>query len=117
MQKIMLLTMVITSILFCAGCTEPIKLPENLEQLYDYNWMVVQEDSEPDVFRFNENGRLYIFNYSEDYNCKWSLDGDKITIRNIKRYNQPYTAEIYSENDKMYLKLGNILLEGSKLSK
>ena len=115
----MIFLIVVTSILLSSGCKKPINLPETLKQLYDYNWMVVQNESEPDVFRFYDNGRLYIFNYTDDDNCNWSFNDGKITISDSDqgKYNTTYTAEINSENNIMYLKLGNILLEVSKLKK
>lgn len=119
MRKVTVLTALVC-LLLAAGCgAAAIELPESLEGLYDYNWVAVQDESEPDVYRFYSNGELKIFGYAREQICNWSVDGDEITIEKSKSGYRDGTfgAEMYTEGDETYLKLGNKLFKGTYLKK
>ena len=53
--------LLISLIFFTVGCfNNAIILPENISELCDYKWEVIQEISEPDCFLFLDNGIKYL---------------------------------------------------------
>lgn len=107
--------MLICLMFLSASCfNNSIILPENISELYNYRWVVVQNMSEPECYTFSDNGKLEILGYSYEKYYKWSFSNDKITIY-FKNGSKSYIPEIFDEKGIKYLKLDNKKFKGTKL--